>query len=671
MTTLATLAAAVGVDPHYVGWRGAPVAASPAALAAVLAALGHDVRDPDAAQRAAVRAHWGELVPPVIVAWDGAPVRVPVRVPADVDAAWRLDLTTEGGAAAHADGMLFAAPARDHAWPEGRVHCVRELTIAIPDGALGYHQLTWEIGKAWGQALVIAAPTAAWGAPGTVPKRWGVFAPLYAARTAASGHTGDLAVLRRLLAEVARRGGDYVATLPLLAAFLDEPCQISPYSPASRLFWNELYAELDGAPPALTAGPLVDYRAQYAARRAALATTARAAWADPAARGELEGAAHGALLDYALFRALGERARAPWSRWDAADRDRAAPTALAEIAPALRPGVEFHVWAQRAMSAQLTAIKRAAGDGGGLYLDLPVGVNADAYEVWRHRDRFLTTLAAGAPPDALFLGGQDWGLPPLHPERERAAGYAYVRACLAAHMRHARMLRIDHVMGLYRLYCVPRGMAATDGVYIRYRADELYALVTLESHRHQCAVAGEDLGTVPPEVRPALARHGIARLYVGQFNMPATAAEAMTPPVADQVASLNTHDTPTFAGWWRGGDLDDQRDLGLIDAAQHARGLAERAATRAALLGGADDPSDVGCAAAMRASTAALAASPAHLVLITVEDLWLERQTQNVPGTTDARPNWQRPWARTVDDVLADPAVDAALAAVDAARPRG
>ena len=287
----------------------------------------------------------------------------------------------------------------------------------------------------------------------------------------------------------------------------------------------------------------------------------------------------------------------------------------------------------------------------------------------RHRDRFLTGLAAGAPPDALFLGGQDWGLPPLHPERERAAGYAYVRACLAAHMAHARMLRIDHVMGLYRLYCVPRGLAATDGVYLRYRADELYALVTLESHRHQCAVAGEDLGTVPPEVRPALARHGIARLYVGQFNMPAAVGAAMTPPVADQVASLNTHDTPTFAGWWRGGDLDDQRDLGLIDDAQHAQGLAERAQTRAALLGGGDDPSDAGAATAMRACTAALAASPAHLVLITVEDLWLEPRTQNVPGTTDARPNWQRPWARSLDEVLADPAVDAALAAVDAARP--
>lgn len=673
MRALATLAAAVGVDTGYVGWRGAPVAASPEALAAVLTALGHDVRDPDAALAAVERARWTQIVAPVVVAWDGDAVRVAARVPAARDADWRLELTTEAGVEAIAHGRLFDAPASGHAWPAalgGEVHCVRELAIAIPDGALGYHRLRWQVGGATGEALVISAPTRAWGAPGDVPPRWGVFAPLYAMRTAGSGHTGDLGALRRLLDAVRGRGGHYVATLPLLAGFFDEPCQPSPYSPASRLFWNELYAELDATLPTAAPGALVDYRAQYAARRGQLDERARAAWADPVERPGLEAAATGALLDYALFRALGERARAPWSCWEPAERERAAPTSLAEIDAALRPSVEFHVWAQREMSGQLAAIKAAAGPGAGLYLDLPVGVNGDAYEVWRHRDRFLTTLAAGAPPDALFLGGQDWGLPPLHPERERAAGYAYVRACLANHMRHARMLRIDHVMGLYRLYCVPRGLAASDGAYLRYRADELYALVTLESHRHQCAVAGEDLGTVPPEVRPALARHGIARLFVGQFAMPTGPGRAMATPTPEHVASLNTHDVPTFAGWWRGGDLDDQRDLGLIDDAQRAAGLVARAVTRTALGGGVDDPTDVGADRAMRACTQALAASPAHLVLVTVEDLWLELRTQNVPGTTDERPNWRRPWSRSLDEVLADPAIAAALDAVAAARPQ-
>ena len=386
--TLRELARAAGIEHVYRGWDGQPVGASAAALRAVLAELGVHVADAARehdALAALEREHWREVVPPVLVAWSDAAsgagkrglwLDVPMRVPADLDVACELELTTEGGAVARVTGRLFEASASGHAWPAslgGGCYCIRRARIEIPAGELGYHTLRWQVGVMPGQSTVIAAPVRAWGAPGDGARRWGVFAPLYAARTAASGHTGDLAVMRRLLAEVARRGGDYVATLPLLAAFLDEPCQVSPYSPASRLFWNELYAELDGAPPAVTAGPLVDYRAQYAARRGALAAAARTAWADPAQRDALAAAADGALLDYALFRALGERARAPWSRWDAADRDRAAPTVLAAIEPALLPGVEFHVWAQRTMSTQLAAIKRAAGDGGGLYLDLPVG----------------------------------------------------------------------------------------------------------------------------------------------------------------------------------------------------------------------------------------------------------------------------------------------------------
>lgn len=666
---LAALARAAGVDDRYLGWRGQPVEAGPEALAAALTALGHDVRKPDDAVAALEAAAWTTRVPPVVVAWDGHAAVVPVRVPADRDLPWELELTTEAGAVARAHGHLFAAPARDHAWPAalgGRVHCVREVRVAIPDRALGYHALRWQVGDDRGEALVIAAPTVAYGAPDGATRRWGVFAPLYALRTEGRGHTGDFGLLARLLAAVRAAGGHYVATLPLLAGFFDEPCQVSPYSPASRLFWNELYATVEGGLP--PAGDLVDYRAQYAAKRAILEARAAAAWSAPATAPGLAASATGRLLDYAWFRAIGERLRTPWAQWPAALRDAPAPTSLASIPVEDRARVEFHVWAQHEVSDELLAIKRAHGPDAGLYLDLPVGVNGDAYEVWRLRDRFLTGLAAGAPPDALFLGGQDWGLPPLDPARERAAGYAYVRASIATHMRHAAMLRIDHVMGLYRLYCVPRGFAATDGVYLRYRAEELYAIVTLESHRHRCAVAGEDLGTVPDEVRPALRRHGISRLYVGQFAMPARVGQTMAAPADDQVASLNTHDTPTFAGWWGGGDLDDQRDLGLIDVASHTRGLAARAVTRAALLGGVDDPSQTGAARAMTTCTAALAASAAPLVLVTLEDLWLEARTQNVPGTTDERPNWRRPWSRTLDEVLADPAVAAALAAVDAGR---
>jgi len=673
---LSVLARLAGVETSYVGWQGAAVATRPEALFAALRALGHDVRKPDdagAALAAAERAYWAEVVAPVIVAWDGGTVEVAVRGPADVDGDWHLELVTEGGATVTAQGRLFTAPPSAHAWPRGlgsRVHCVRTIAIATPAHELGYHALRWQVGAASGEALVIAAPTVAYGAPTAshpTARSWGVFAPLYAMRTATSGETGDLDVLRRVLEAVRARGGRYVATLPLLAGFLDEPCQISPYSPASRLYWNELYAGVPApdaaamARPATT-GALIDYRAQYAWRRGLLDQAAARAWRTD--DGTLAAAAQGTLLDYAVFRAIGEAQRTSWPSWPAPWQDLAPVTSLDALPAGLDPArVRFHVWAQVHTGGQLAALKR---DLDGLYLDLPVGVNRDAYEVWRHRDRFLLELSAGAPPDALFLGGQEWGLPPVHPVAERAAGYRYLRACFAAHMRYASMLRIDHAMGLHRLYCVPRGFAATDGVYVKYRADELYAIATLESHRHQCALVGEDLGTVPPEVRPAMRTHGIASLYVGQFSMPARPGRKMIAPTAAQVASLNTHDTATFAGWWRGGDIDDRRGLGLITEAQETVERVERSASRAGVLAMAggkpvDDPSDAAAALALAACTRLMAESAAHLVLVTLEDLWLEPRTQNVPGTTDERPNWRRPWARSLEDVLADPAVGAAL----------
>ncbi|MBE7448645.1 MAG: 4-alpha-glucanotransferase [Kofleriaceae bacterium] len=688
---LLALARAAGLEPSYTGWRGEGVTASAEALLGVLGALGVSVTAPDdtgAAMAELERARWGERVPPVVVAWDGMALAVPLQVPAEDDAAWELEVVTEGGQRHRAAGRLFDLAAHDHAWPAargGRVHCVRTARVEL-GGEHGYHQLAWQVGAERGTAHVLAAPTRCWGAPGEAPRRWGVFAPLYALRDAASGGAGDLRHLRALFERVAARGGQYVATLPLLSAFLDEPCHPSPYAPASRLFWNELYLALEEAGGAaalarpavaaerarLLARPEVDYRAQYAWRRGVLDELAAAAWAGaPEVRAAVEARARqGALADYAVFRAIGEAERAPWPAWPAALRDGVPFVASLDEVPA---GVDLgrvrtHAWAQWQMGEQLGALKRDFGGEGGLYLDLPVGVNRDAYEVWRHRALFLLALSTGAPPDALFVGGQDWGLPPLAPAALRATGYRYLAACLRHHMHRASMLRIDHVMGLHRLYCVPRGFAATEGVYVRYHPDEIYAVVAIESHRHQCAVVGEDLGTVPAEVRPAMRRHGVASLFVGQFAMPGAPGQAMAVPAAEQVASLNTHDTPTFAGYWRGADIDDKLALGLIDGAEAEVERGERAATRAAL--GADDPGDDACRAAMRACTRALAASPAHVVLVNLEDLWLEPAPQNVPGTSEERPNWRRPWSRPADEALADPAVADALADVAALRPR-
>src|SRR5262249_2519236 len=205
---------------------------------------------------------------------------------------------------------------------------------------------------------------------------------------------------------------------------------------------------------------------------------------------------------YAAFRALGEMQRAGWRKWPAALRDgvphaRTRDAALATGADGAR--VDSHVVAQWAMQRQLESLR---GRATSLYLDLPVGVSCDAYEVWRWRELFLLDLAAGAPPDALFLGGQDWGLPPQSPIAMRRDRYRYFIRCVRHHMRVAGMLRVDHVMGLFRLYCVPSGRPATDGVYLRYPHDELLAVLAVESSRSRCALVGEDLGPGREQVRP-------------------------------------------------------------------------------------------------------------------------------------------------------------------------
>jgi 4-alpha-glucanotransferase len=687
--SISALARAAGLDPDYTSWRGQPVGSTDEALLAALRALGpdlgftlRDASDAPAAIAAIEHARWAEIVPPVVIGWDSAIV-VPFSVLAGADEPWEVEITTESGRTVRAFGKLFELPADSHAWPGGVVHCVRRARIWL-DHENGYHQVKWRLGNASGEALGIAAPMRAWGGPGAGARRWGVFAPVYGLASPESGQAGDLRSLRHLFEAVAARGGRYVATLPILAAFLDEPCAFSPYSPASRLFWNELYLDLAalaaeaGMPapsaPAIAAGTLIDYREQYRWRRAVLDPIAEKLFVTRGPEIDAWARAND-VYDYAGFRALVESNRAGWHAWPERLRDN--PPHLVGRQDAIALGadgarVNTHVVAQWAMQRQLEAL---VSDHVSLYLDLPVGVSLDAYEVWRYRKLFLTQLSAGAPPDALFLGGQNWGLPPLSPHAARRDHYRYVIRCVRHHMKVAGMLRIDHVMGLFRLYCVPDGFPATDGVYVRYAADDLLAILALESSRAKCALVGEDLGTVPDQVRPAMARHGLFRIHVGQWFLPARPGDTPGRSPPESVAGLNTHDTATFAGWWRGADIDDRHDLKLINDEQDQRERVERDAARRGLLDyvrsrfADDNLTEV--EHAMVGATADLAQGPAEVVLVALDDLALDPVPHNVPGTITERPNWQRrveSWSTALDPERASPAAAAAVAAVVAAR---
>jgi 4-alpha-glucanotransferase len=290
---------------------------------------------------------------------------------------------------------------------------------------------------------------------------------------------------------------------------------------------------------------------------------------------------------------------------------------------------------------------QAHGKRMSLYLDLPLGVHGDGYDTWRERDLFVAGVAAGAPPDALFHQGQNWGFPPLHPQKMREQGYRYPIAYFEHQMKYADILRVDHVMGLHHLFWVPQGMPATEGVYVRYPADELYAILSVQSHKHRCLVVGENLGTVPPYVNAAMARHGVQSLYVTQYEVPLDPDGGVRDIPGASVASLNTHDMPPFAGFWQGLEIERWHALGLISEAEARKRTEDRYAAKRALAKFLERQGylkgDLGDAGLVyRACLSFLGQSPARMLLVNMEDLWLETEQQNVPGVVEGHPNWRR-----------------------------
>jgi 4-alpha-glucanotransferase len=303
-----------------------------------------------------------------------------------------------------------------------------------------------------------------------------------------------------------------------------------------------------------------------------------------------------------------------------------------------------------------------------LYLDMPLGVHPDSYDVWRNRDLFITGVSAGAPPDPFFTRGQNWGFPPINPIKMRERHYQYWRKVLQTQLRYAGILRLDHVMSLHRLYLVPNGFEATKGVYIGYPAEEMYAILALESSRHQAVIVGEDLGTVPAEVRKSMDVHGVKRMFVLQFEATDDLDEPIGIPPKNAVASLNTHDMPPFSAYWQALDADLRSELGLLDGDGVREAREQRNKVTTALSRMLAASSRLDAAAARTALLDFLARSDADMLLVNLEDLWLENQPQNTPGTSHERPNWRRRLKYTLEEMRADESVGELLELVEAAR---
>ncbi len=676
------LARLYGVELIYRDTAGRPRLAAPHSLLAVLRALGAPVvssADIPAALRQRRQQHWQRFCEPVAVAWDGKPFRLPLRLPAakaSGDANFRLEL--EDGRVWCWRHNLARLPVSRAATVEGRHYEVRQLEL--PGLPFGYHRLVIERPAGHHEILLIAAPRRAYdtgtnGGTGTGSRErlWGVFLPLYALHSEQSWGSGDLADLETLLDWVHEQGGNLVGTLPLLAAFLDEPFAPGPYEPVSRLFWNEFYLDISRVAeikecrearevlnsPAfqeellsLRAAPLVDYRRGMAAKRRVLELCARhfftaAAGRQAAFRDWLS--QNPAARDYARFRATVTRRQAGWQTWP--DRLRDGILREGDYDPQIEAYHLYVQWLARQQFQDLAA--RARQNGQKLYLDLPLGVHREGYDVWRQRGAFALEASSGAPPDTFFTCGQDWGFPPFHPEGIREQGYRYFIAVLRHHLRHAGILRLDHVMGLHRLFWIPRGLSACEGVYVRYHAEEFYAVLTLESRRQRALLVGEDLGTVPARVRRSMQRHHIHRMYVLPFEYTGNPRAALNPVPTRSLACLNTHDLPPFAGFWQKQAARARAALAVF--LYHYGWLAQPAVKTAAIA---------------RACLACLAASPARLLLVNLEDLWLETEPQNIPNTTATHPNWRRKARYTLEEFSRQPEVLQVLQAIDYWRDR-
>ena len=509
-------------------------------------------------------------------------------------------------------------------------------------------------------------------------RAWGWAAQLYAVRSRASWGIGDLGDLAGLLSATAPLGAGFALLNPLHAASPGEP---SPYNPSTRVFRNPLYLRV-GAVPELTALTAVDqervdalagegrdlnhrggidrpavYRLKDEALRLAYATLDRL----PERRAGL--AAHRAatpnLERFATFCAIQQVEGRDWRDWPAAYRHPARPE-VASFGARHAAEVGYHAWLQWLLDEQLATATPGSGRLGVLN-DLAIGFAPDGFDAWSFQDELATGMTVGAPPDPLGPRGQDWGLPAFVPDRLAEGGYGAFAQTIRAGMAHAAGLRIDHVMGLFRLFWIPEGAEPAEGTYVRYPADDLLGVLALESVAAEALVVGEDLGTVEHGVRERLAAEGVLSYRLAWFEHgPGGGRRRAADYPRLALAAATTHDLPTVAGFFSGSDLEHLCDIGAVTPGEDAQ--ADQEEQRASLCRlleaeGLLAPGERSVEAIVAALYGFLARTPAMLVAATLEDALEAPDRPNVPGTIDQRPNWSLPLPVLLDDLAADPRV--------------
>ena len=593
----------------------------------------------------------GPLMGQPVVVRHGRPARSELRSAASIPVNWKI--VADAGVVAEGE-----TSDRVIDWPQGLPSDVYRLQLT--DAA----SVTEDV-------PLISAPEKAFG--GDFDRCWLLAVQLYGVRSARNWGIGDFTDLEAMIEFAAHLGADGIGLNPLHALFDDRPGDCSPYSPNSRLFLNALYVDAEKLPEfqldtatrdalaPLRAGEVVDYVTvaglKWRALRAAFA--AFKADATPARRHDFDtfrAERSPLLLRFACFEVLRHKFGKPWWEWPEQWRqpDDAKCAALRKGEEADEVAfVEFVQWTADRQLGDAADLARKLGMKVGLYLDVAVGVQADGFDAWNEQAAISRHLGVGAPPDPLNTAGQSWGLAGFNAAGLELQSFAPYRDMLRASMRHAGAIRLDHVMGLKRLYLVPNGFTAVDGVYVQMPFEALLAVTALESLAHRCVVIGEDLGTVPEGFREQMADWGIWSYMVMMFERDDRGAfRGRDHYSADALVTFNTHDVSTYAGWRSFGDLKTKRSLGIDpgesdDARWHALAMLDDVLRQNAI-----DRNDVFSVLNFLAQT------KSRLLAVSLEDILGVVDQPNIPGTVNEHPNWRRRLPVPIDQMAS--AVDIA-----------
>jgi len=686
------LASLCGILPEYYDIWGKRHETSPETKIKILRAMGHDAENEEAIKNA-IRAKSAPLLLDSAIVFNlkkPESMVVPVNLPYTAEAVFELSLKGESD---KVEKLSFeAAPSEINNFEGvqyGRYLLGPErLSLTEP----GYYEASLKAefgGKSrTGSIRVIVSPGAAYLPDefdrGEFNRAWGVTASLHSLRSERNWGIGDFTDLGGLIDWVAGLGGDFVGILPLHA--LPLPKGISPYSPISRLYRNFIYLDLEevqefetvkGKIPLdeikrLRETEFVEYEGVYRIKMDALEKMFRTFYSveyerdTPRARRfkkyfekEREEFTH-----FAAFMALSEKFEGGWMDWPEPYRDPKAPAVSSFIEENMER-VLFYAYIQWLIDEELSALSIGCGKNGmraGIYSDLAVGSLGGGADAWLYREDFAFGADVGAPPDEFNINGQNWGFPPLRPDKLKERGYDIFIKTIRKNLEHCGVLRIDHAPGLGRLFWVPEGMKPSEGAYVEYPFGDLLGIIALESVRQKALIVAEDLGTVPDEVRKGLAEYNMLsyRLFYYERRYPDPALRSPLEYPERALAAITTHDLPTIYGYWQGQDIRVKKELSIYpsrelyekDSAARERDmkLIMEALKKERLLPEDFTLPEEMTEELMLAVYAYLAKSPALLVAVSLDDWLKSPHQQNMPGTTNQCPNWRRKTPLAVEE---------------------